>query len=359
MEADKAGREPIGGAATSQLAAPNQRTFDRKLIHISNMYTQPNVQPRAVLLTGLAVLAGCGGGSADATAQDPPSIGATQMLADIAALSADSLEGRLVGSRGNSVAREMIVERFTRLGLRSFGGSFTTSFPLERNGVSLTGVNAVGYIEGGSDPDRYIVITAHYDHLGIRAGEIYNGADDNGSGTAALLALAAYFTEHRPRNSVIFLAVDAEEGGSTGARAFVSSPPPPVSLENIAANVNMDMVSHSEDELYVAGTYHYPFLKPYVDRVGEAAEVTLEFGHDSPDLGDGDWTHASDHAPFHEAGIPFLYFGVEDHADYHKPTDDFDRINQDFYVKAVTAILRVVLELDGDLDLVTLERERR
>ena len=200
-------------------------------------------------------------------------------------------------------------------------------------------------------------ITAHYDHLGVQAGEIYNGADDNGSGTAALLALAAYFTEHRPRNSMIFLAVDAEEGGLTGARAFVSGPP--VSLEHIVANVNMDMISHSDDELYVAGTYHYPFLKPYIDRIGEAAEVTLVFGHDSPDLGDNDWTHASDHAPFHEAGIPFLYFGVEDHADYHRPTDEFDRINQDFYIKAVTAILRVLLELDRDLEPVAEARRGR
>ncbi len=314
----------------------------------------------AALLTGVAISAGCArdGAADDALLlQEVPTIDRSQLMADLAALAADSLQGRLVGSRGNSVARRMIVERFTRLGLKSFYDAFTTSFPLQRNGVSLTGVNAVGYIAGSSDPDRYVVITAHYDHLGIRAGEIYNGADDNGSGTAALLALAAYFAEHRPRNSMIFLAVDAEEGGLSGARAFVSTPP--VSLEHIAANVNMDMISHSDDELYVAGTHHYPFLKPYVDRIGEAAEVTLVFGHDSPDLGDNDWTHASDHAPFHEAGIPFLYFGVEDHADYHQPTDEFDRINQDFYVKAVTTILRVVLELDRNLDPVALERDRR
>ena len=314
----------------------------------------------AALLTGAGILAGCArDGTADDTVflQEVPTIDRFELLADLSALAADSLQGRLVGSRGNSVARGMIVERFTRLGLKSFGDAFTTSFPLQRNGVSLTGVNAVGYIEGSSDPDRYVVITAHYDHLGVQAGEIYNGADDNGSGTAALLALAAYFTEHRPRNSMIFLAVDAEEGGLTGARAFVSGPP--VSLEHIVANVNMDMISHSDDELYVAGTYHYPFLKPYIDRIGEAAEVTLVFGHDSPDLGDNDWTHASDHAPFHEAGIPFLYFGVEDHADYHRPTDEFDRINQDFYIKAVTAILQVVLELDRDLEPVAEARRGR
>ena len=313
-----------------------------------------------VVLVGATSFVNCARDQADARArltQNRPSLDTVQLMADLALLAADSLEGRLVGSRGNSIARGMIIERFTRLGLSSFGEDFTTSFAVQRNGVSLTGVNAVGYIEGSSDPDRYIVITAHYDHLGIRAGEIYNGADDNGSGTAALFALAAYFTEHRPRNSMIFLAVDAEEGGLTGARAFVSTPP--VSLERIAANINMDMISHSDDELYVAGTYHYPFLKPYVDRVGEAAEVTLKFGHDSPDLGDNDWTDASDHAPFHEAGIPFLYFGVEDHPDYHRPTDVFDNVNQEFYANAANAILRVVLELDHDLEPVVLNRRRR
>ncbi len=213
----------------------------------------------AALLTGVAIFAGCASdGNADDARllQEVPTIDRSELLADLAALAADSLQGRLVGSRGNSVARGMIVERFTRLGLESFGDAYTTPFPLQRNGVSLTGVNAVGYIEGSSDPDRYVVITAHYDNLGIRAGEIYNGADDNGSGTAALLALAAYFAEHRPRNSIIFLAVDAEAGGGglTGARAFVSTPPPTVSLEHIAANVNMDMISHSDHELYVAGT---------------------------------------------------------------------------------------------------------
>ena len=313
-----------------------------------------------VLLVSATSFVNCARDQADARArmmQIGQSLDTVQLLADLALLSADSLEGRLVGSRGNSVARGMIVERFTRLGLSSFGDDFTTPFAVQRNGVSLTGVNAVGYIEGSSDPDRYIVITAHYDHLGVRAGEIYNGADDNGSGTAALLALAAYFAEHRPRNSMIFLAVDAEEGGLTGARAFVSAPP--VSLEHIAANVNMDMISHSDDDLYVAGTYHYPFLKPYVDRIGGAAKVTLKFGHDSPDLGDNDWTGASDHAPFHEAGIPFLYFGVEDHPDYHRPTDVFDNINQEFYAGAANAILRVVLELDRDLETVVLNRQSR
>jgi hypothetical protein len=318
------------------------------------MHTQPKTHPREVFLTGLAVLAGCGGGSADASIQDPPSIEATQMLADVAALSADSLEGRLVGSAGNRIAREFIIKRFDRLGLRPFGNSFAMPFPVRRNGADLEGVNVVGYIAGSDSPDRFIVLSAHYDHLGARDGEIYNGADDNASGTAAVLGLAAYFAENTPRNSMIFAAVDAEEGGLSGARAFVEAPP--VEVDSIMTNLNFDMISHNDAELYVTGTYHYPFMKPYVDRTLESAEVMLSFGHDRPELGNDDWTNQSDHAPFHEAGIPFLYFGVEDHPDYHRPTDVFANINQDFYVKAVDAILRVLLELDRDLEPVAAAR---
>ena len=317
----------------------------------------PKKCTRAILLMGLAALIGCGGGNADASVQGQPSIGATQLLADVAALSADSLQGRRVGSAGNRIAREFIIERFDRLGLRRFGDSFASPFPVRRDEANLEGVNVVGYIEGSENPDRFVVLSAHYDHLGVRDGEIYNGADDNASGTAAVLGLAAYFAEHIPRNSIIFAAVDAEEGGLSGARAFVAAPP--VGVDRIVVNLNLDMISHSDAELYVAGTYHYPVLKPYVDRTVASAEVTLTFGHDRPELGNDDWTNQSDHAPFHEAGIPFLYFGVEDHPDYHRPTDVFANINQDFYVKAVDAILRVVLELDRDLEPVAEVRRGR
>ena len=121
----------------------------------------------------------------------------------------------------------------------------------------------------------------------------------------------------------------------------------------------MDMISHSERELYVAGVYHYPFLKTYVDRATRPPEIDLLLGHDSPELGDDDWTNASDHAPFHGAGVPFLYFGVEDHEDYHQATDVFENINRDFYVRAVNTILDVVTRLDADLEPVITRRVAR
>ena len=309
---------------------------------------------RLLILACAVVIAGCSGREADATFQ-ARAVDATQMLVDLAFLSADSLEGRLVGSKGSRLARKYLEERFARVGLSTFGESLLHRFDVTSRGAELEGVNVVGYLEGSTTPDWFILVTAHYDHLGIRDHQIYNGADDNASGTAGLMALAAYFADHSPRHSMIFAAVDAEEAGLGGSRALVKRPP--VELGRIAVNVNLDMVGHSDHELFVAGTYQSPFLKSFVERVMGYAEVTLLFGHDRPDLGNDDWTNSSDHTPFHEKGIPFLYFGVEDHVDYHKASDEFENINSDFYVKAMNAILGVVLELDDDLQSVIAQRK--
>ena len=107
-------------------------------------------------------------------------------------------------------------------------------------------------------------------------------------------------------------------------------------------NVNLDMVGRNEaGELYVAGTYHYPQLLPMVTEVQAVAPLKLLVGHDRPDLPPGDdWNGSSDHGPFHNAGIPFLYFGVEDHPDYHRATDDWDKIEYE----SQRAILEVVVK---------------
>jgi Zn-dependent M28 family amino/carboxypeptidase len=305
------------------------------------------------MVAGALALAACAGNNSDATSQ--VAVDVDRMLADVEFLAADSLEGRLVGSEGNRLARQFVAGRFRELGISAFGESYVREFTATRRQTELHGANVVGYVEGTEVPDRFIVITAHYDHVGVRDGEVFNGADDNASGTAAVMALAEYFAGNRPRHSIIFAAVDAEERGMGGSRSLVDQPP--VALEQMAVNVNMDMVSHSERELYVAGTHHYPFLKPLVERVAVPSEMALLFGHDTPDLGSGDWTNSSDHAPFHRSGIPFLYFGVEDHADYHRATDEFETINPEFFAHAVTVILGVVMELDRDLESVTAARQ--
>lgn len=277
-------------------------------------------------------------------------INAEQLLRDLETLADDEMQGRWVGTPGGIKAREYVLKRFKGSGLKPFGGSFLQPFEFtSRNGEKLQGANVVGFVKGKQNPEKYIVVTAHYDHVGVRDGEIYNGADDNASGTSALFALAKYFKKNRPANSVIFAAVDAEEAGLQGSKNFVAEPP--VKIESIVMNVNLDMIAHNDrDELYAVGTYHYPFLKPYLDEVAKNAPVKLSFGYEGPDVPrSDDWTSQSDHFSFHQAKIPFIYFGVEDHEDYHKPTDDFVKINQGFYIRAVETVLAAVKAFDANL----------
>jgi hypothetical protein len=100
------------------------------------------------------------------------------------------------------------------------------------------------------------------------------------------------------------------------------------------------------------GTYHYPTLKSPLETIAKDAKVKLLLGHDRPEMGSNDWTSQSDHFAFHQAKIPFIYFGVEDHKDYHKPTDDFVNINQEFYVRAVETILEALKTFDKNLPLI-------
>jgi hypothetical protein len=289
-----------------------------------------------------------------AAEQDPlTAIDVDGLLRDISVLAHDSMEGRAAGTPGGERARRYLVAQLDSLGIPAPPGGRTAAFEWTGGPPPATGVNVLALVEGTAVPDRYVVVTAHYDHLGVDNGQTYNGADDNASGTAALLALAELFAAAPPRHSFLFVLFDAEEVGLRGAQAFLDDPPVPI--ESIAMNVNLDMVSRSDvGELYAAGTYHYPSLEPYVDEVAARSGVSLLKGHDSPGLPPGDdWTDASDHGPFHQASIPFIYFGVEDHEAYHRPSDDVEGITPEFFADAVRTIadfLRVIDRGGGPLD---------
>ena len=275
-------------------------------------------------------------------------IDAKQLLRDIEFLSADDMEGRSADRPAMGKARDYVEKRFRESGLQPFDGSYKREFEIKQSGKTetLRGVNFVGQIKGKKLADKYIVITAHYDHEGIVDGEIYNGADDNASGTAALFAIAAYFKKHQPDHSLIFAAFDAEERGLQGSKHFVANLP--VKKESIMLNINMDMISRNDKgELYAAGAFHYPKLKSTLLAVQKKAPVKLTLGHDDPKLGRDDWTNQSDHASFHREKIPFIYFGVEDHKDYHRPTDDFANIQPEFYVRAVETIIETIRAFDN------------
>jgi Zn-dependent M28 family amino/carboxypeptidase len=314
---------------------------------------------RPVVLALLLTLTACA--SAQPPTPQPKAPAADHLLDDVRILSADDMEGRGVDTLGSAKARAYIERRFGEAGIDPIkGDEYEQPFVFTEKGAAHNGVNVLGRIEGTArnHARHVLVVTAHYDHMGVVNGEIYNGADDNASGVATLLAIAADFAADPPRHDVIFAALDAEEGGNRGARVLVSDPPAPLSA--MALNVNLDMLSRSDKgELYAAGASHFPFMKARLEALAAKAPVTLKLGHDTPAWGEGqDWTVESDHVAFHEKGIPWVYFGVEDHPDYHKPTDDFATIPVDFFRRSAATVLMAVRAFDEDLDAITKDSGR-
>ena len=283
---------------------------------------------------------------------------AARLLTDLRTLSSDDFEGRDTGTPGGILARDYIASAFDSIGMEACGSDFLHQFMfVGLDDSTYEGTNVIGLIPGAENPDLYLVVTAHYDHVGIRNGEIYNGADDNASGAAALVAVANHFLNHRPAHSIVIAAFDAEEKGLWGAQDFINDPCVP--KDGISMNVNMDMISRSAArELYVAGTGHYPELLPLLSNLRENRPLTLLFGHDTPGTGRDDWTYVSDHGPFHREGIPFVVFSVEEHPGYHRPGDDFEYIDAAFYLDAVDVILDALVLLDRNLEAIRLINER-
>jgi Zn-dependent M28 family amino/carboxypeptidase len=280
-------------------------------------------------------------------------------MENVAALSAPEMQGRRVGTPGNAKAREWIVRQFKAAGLEPLGNGYQLPFSVDRQpaGRSRTpGVNVGGRCRGRGAADAGVMIlTAHYDHLGTRAGATYHGADDNASGVAVLVALARQCRQRPWMHDAVFVAFDAEEIGLLGARAFVSAPPIP--QRRLAININLDMVARGDSgELYVAGTSHTPALKEVLRPVAARASIKLLFGHDTGG-GNEDWTTQSDHGVFHSAGIPFLYFGVASHPDYHRPTDTVEKINPQFFYQSALTILDAVDAVDRAMPVRSGKRE--
>lgn len=267
------------------------------------------------------------------------------LLHHIKTLSSDAFEGRRTGTEGAKKAKDYIINQYKTLGVLPVKGSYEQDFNFNGRGKTYNATNVLGLIKGTDKTEEYVVISAHYDHEGIKRDQIYNGADDDASGISALFAFAEYFKQNPPKHNVILAAFDAEELGLKGAYHFVESNIIP--NKSIKLNLNMDMISRSNNnELFAIGTRYYTQFIPVVDRFKDLGYLKLTRGHDGKD-GKEDWTFSSDHAPFHKAKIPFIYFGVADHVDYHKPTDDFKNIHPEFYKDAVQTIITVFKALDA------------
>jgi Zn-dependent M28 family amino/carboxypeptidase len=284
----------------------------------------------------------------------PIPIDSAAMLHDVTRLADDSMRGREVGTRGDHQARDFIAARFDALGLERIGAGRIAPFPVARGVDTVTGYNVSGVVPGTRFRTEYIVVSAHFDHIGeaghgqcraLGGDSICNGADDNASGTAALLQLAGYFMRHPVSHSLLFVGFDGEESGDVGSHAWVAAPPVP--LDSIELDVNMDMVGRNvHDELFASGPDKYPTLAGPVRETVACSAITLTIGHDG-EPGRDDWTDQSDQGAFNAQRIPFVYFGEEDHPDYHRPGDQVERLMPGFYAGAARDVADFIRRVDA------------
>ncbi|WMW79556.1 M28 family peptidase [Undibacterium cyanobacteriorum] len=289
-------------------------------------------------------------------------------MRDLNYLASETMQGRGVGSEGSARAADYIIKRLNELGLKPCAKEFVQEFTFkDRSGNDKVGKNIVACQAGTNATNAtnvtngkadYLVISAHYDHLGMRDKTIYFGADDNASGVAGVLAVAEQFKNTPPNNHIAYAFFDAEEIGLKGAMAFVAQNRIPV--ENIIANLNFDMIARGDkNELFVSGTHQTPAFKPVLTSLNGIDGIKVSFDHDKPEQKQDDWTNQSDHYAFYQRSIPHLYFGVEDHADYHKPSDTADKVNPKFFDGAVNIVRTAVRLIDAAASKVDFRSERK
>src|SRR3989338_7493805 len=215
----------------------------------------------------------------------------------------------------------------------------SVNIKIKFNDRTIIGKNIVGLIKGKSD--EVIIISAHYDHLGRdKEGNIFYGADDNGTGVAALLEIASAFAKIKDKlkRSILFIAFDGEEWGLKGAKAYVENPAFP--YKKTVAMLNMDTIGRNKpDEIYILGSLKNPDLKGLNDRVNEKIGLklldTIEFAFD----------YGSDHYPFYEKGIPSIDYTSSYHEDFHKITDTVEKVNIDKVSKVAELVFKVTYEI--------------
>lgn len=217
--------------------------------------------------------------------------------------------------------------------------------------------NVVAMVAGRDESlrDQYVLLGAHHDHLGAREGKIFNGADDNGSGTVAMLEIAQALLIHPPRRSVILVWHTAEEKGLWGARYFVEHSPVPV--ENMSAELNMDMLGRNDpDSLYLVGSIQ---LSSELDAAIHAANergigFRLDPTYQDPGHPDN-FFFRSDHYPYIQYGVPAVWFFCGTTPDYHRETDTVDRVDYNKIVRAARLVYLTALEIGDKPDLLKLD----
>ncbi|PTX60613.1 PDZ domain-containing protein [Kordia periserrulae] len=279
---------------------------------------------------------------------------------DIQVLANDSLQGRATGSEGEILAASYIANRFKELNIQPKGtNEYIQAFTFTpktdphaeikygegSNETSITGRNVIGFIDNKAE--NTIVIGAHYDHLGMgQDGSLYrgepavhNGADDNASGVAVMLYLADKLKENNTNNNYLFIAFSGEEMGLLGSNYFVKNPT--IDLSTVNYMVNMDMVGRlkKNKSLAIYGTGTSPIWEEVTANAN--SQETFQLKLDPSGVG------PSDHTSFYLQDIPVLHLFTGQHVDYHKPSDDFEKLNYDGMVQIANYIYDIISDVNS------------
>ena len=267
----------------------------------------------------------------------------------IETLAGDAYEGRGTGLPGEEKAAVYIESQFKKLKLKPLGDAKTYRQAFDfKGGTHGTGPegkskNIVGFLDNGAATT--VIIGAHYDHLGLGKdgssldanpkGKIHNGADDNASGVAGVLELARYFQSNKvkEKNNFVFICFSGEELGLYGSKYYTEHPT--IDLTKVNYMINMDMVGRFEASkgLSVSGSGTAPIWEPLLKKLS-TDQMTIKT--------DSSGTGPSDHTSFYLKNLPVLHFFTGSHSDYHKPSDDFDKINYDGEVAVLDVIVKVI-----------------
>jgi hypothetical protein len=291
------------------------------------------------------------------------SISTESLKTNLTVIASDEMQGRDTGSEGQKKAGRYIIDFYKKHGISypkgadSYYQHIPAAFLNEKYNENLpNSENIWAFIEGSEKPNEIVVISAHYDHIGIKNGEVYNGADDDGSGTVAIMEIAAAFQKAKnegqgPKRSILIIHMTGEEHGLHGSRYYSENPLFPIA--NTVADINIDMIGRRDEFHQKSNNYVYLIGSDYLStdlyKLCEAVNkqnklLTIDYKfNDKKDP--NRFYYRSDHYNFAKNGIPsvFLFNGV--HADYHQASDEVSKIEFDALTKRTQYGLAIAWEI--------------
>jgi len=290
-------------------------------------------------------------------------ITAEDLKTNLTIIASDEMEGRDTGSKGQKKAGQYLIEQYKKnnipfpKGANSYFQNISADYLNAKYHENLTdSENIWAFIEGSEKPDEIVVVSAHYDHVGVKNGEVYNGADDDGSGTVALVSIAKAFEKakeegHGPKRSILILHMTGEEHGLHGSRYYSEHPLFP--LANTVTDVNIDMIGRRDEFHANSNNYIYLIGSDYLSsdlyKICEDANknyVHLNIDYKYNDKSDPNrFYYRSDHYNFAKNGIPSVFLFNGTHEDYHKPTDEVSKIEFDALQKRTQLAFTIAWEL--------------